>query len=83
MIDPANGWFEIVKATNKSATFIQDLFHNIWLTCYPQPQFIGFDYGSTGEFKLQLKQICMQDNYGIKAKPTTSHNKTSASQCNH
>jgi hypothetical protein len=30
MIDPAinTGWFEIVKATNKSATSIQDLFHN-------------------------------------------------------
>jgi hypothetical protein len=31
MIDPANGWFEIVKATNKSAASIQDLFHNTWL----------------------------------------------------
>jgi hypothetical protein len=30
MIDPAinTGWFEIVKATNKSATSIQDLFRN-------------------------------------------------------
>jgi hypothetical protein len=27
IIDPAIGWFEIVKATNKSATSIQDLFH--------------------------------------------------------
>jgi hypothetical protein len=26
MIDPATGWFEIVKATNKSATSIQDFF---------------------------------------------------------
>jgi hypothetical protein len=31
MIYPATGWFEIVKATNKSATSIQDLFHNTWL----------------------------------------------------
>jgi hypothetical protein len=31
MIDPATGWFEIVKATNSSATSIQDLFHNTWL----------------------------------------------------
>jgi hypothetical protein len=39
MIDPAinSGWFEIVKATNKSATSIQDLFHNTWLACYPRP----------------------------------------------
>jgi hypothetical protein len=30
MIDQAfiTGWFEIVKATKKSATSIQDLFHN-------------------------------------------------------
>jgi hypothetical protein len=27
MIDPATGWFEIVKATNKSEVSIQDLFH--------------------------------------------------------
>jgi hypothetical protein len=26
MIDPATGWFEIVKATNKSTAFIQDCF---------------------------------------------------------
>jgi hypothetical protein len=26
MIDPATGWFEIVKTTNKSATSIQDFF---------------------------------------------------------
>jgi hypothetical protein len=49
MIDPATGWFEIVEATNKSATSIQDLFHNIWLACYPRPQFIVFDNG--GKFK--------------------------------
>jgi hypothetical protein len=30
MIDPATVWFEIVEATNKSATSIQDLFHNTW-----------------------------------------------------
>jgi hypothetical protein len=35
MIDPATGWFEIVEATNKSATSIQDLFHNTWLARYP------------------------------------------------
>jgi hypothetical protein len=72
MIDPATGWFEIVEATNKSASSIQDLFHNTWLAPYPRPQFIVFDNGNAGEFKPEFKQIC--DNYGIKAKPTTSHN---------
>jgi hypothetical protein len=86
MIDPATGWFEIVEATNKSAISIQDLFHNtwFWLARYPQPQFIVFDNGSMGEFKREFKQMCVQDNYGIKAKPTTSHNHhQSTSKCNH
>ena len=45
MVDPATGWFEIVEATNKSASSIQDLFHNTWLARYPCPQFIVFDNG--------------------------------------
>jgi hypothetical protein len=70
MIDPATGWFEIVQANSKMATSIQNVFHNIWSACYPRPQFIVFDNG--GKFKYELKQMC--ENYGIKAKPTTSHN---------
>jgi hypothetical protein len=66
------GWFEIVKSTNKSAISIQDLFHNIWLVRYPRPQFIVFYNGSMGEFKREFKQMC--DNYGLKSKPTISHN---------
>jgi hypothetical protein len=83
MIDPATGWFEIVKARNKSETSIQDLFHNtwFWLARYPRPQFIVIDNG--GEFKREFKQMCMQDNYRIKAKPTTSHNQQTTSKCNH
>jgi hypothetical protein len=85
MIDPVinTGWFEIVKATNKSATHTQDLFQNTWLARYPRPQFIVFDNGNMGEFKLEFKQIFMKDNYGIKAKPTTSHNQHNTSKCNH
>jgi hypothetical protein len=65
MIDPATGWFEIVEATNKSATSIQDMIHNTWLARYPRPQFIVFDNG--GEFNREFKQMCENDNYGIKA----------------
>jgi hypothetical protein len=84
-IDPAinTGWFKIVEATNKSTTSIQDLFHNIWLSCYPRPKFIVFDNGSIGEFKREFKQMCVQDNYGIKAKPTTSYNQHYTIKCNH
>jgi hypothetical protein len=87
MIDAAinTGWFEIVKVKNKSATSIQDLFHNTWLARYgyPRPQFIMFDNENSGEFKREFKQICKKDNHGIKAKPTTSHNIPSTSKCNH
>jgi hypothetical protein len=70
LIHPATGCFEIVKTINESATSIQDLFHNTWSARYPWPQFIVFDNG--GEIKREFKQ--MRDNYGIKAKQTTSHN---------
>jgi hypothetical protein len=83
MIDPVTGWFEIVKATNKEAASIQDFFHKTWLASYPRHQFIVIDNGSVGEFKREFKQMCMQDNYGIRAKPTTSHNIPSTSKCNH
>jgi hypothetical protein len=79
MIDAATGWFEIFEATNKSATSIQDLFHNTWLARYPRPHFIVFDNESVRKFKCEFKQMC--DNYGIKAKPTTSHNIPSTSKC--
>jgi hypothetical protein len=81
MIDPEinTGWFEIVEATNKSATSIQDLFHNTWLARYMQHQFIVFDNGD--EFKLEFKK--MRDSYDIKAKPTTIHSIPSTSKCNH
>jgi hypothetical protein len=58
MIDPASGWFEIVKATNKSATSIQDSFHNIWFSRYPRPQCIVIDNGNMGEFKCEFRQMC-------------------------
>jgi hypothetical protein len=56
MIDSATGWFEIVKARSKSATSIQDLFHNIWLACFPRPQFIVYDDATIGEFKRGFKK---------------------------
>jgi hypothetical protein len=75
MIYPTTGWFEIIEATNKPATSIQDLFHNTWLARYPQPQFIVFDNGNVGEFKREFKREFKQkcEKYGIKAKSTTSH----------
>jgi hypothetical protein len=65
MIDPAIGWFEIAKANNKLAAAIQDLSHNTWLACCPQPQFIVFVNG--GKVKREFKKMC--NNYDIIAKP--------------
>jgi hypothetical protein len=39
------------------------------LVHHSQPQFIVFENG--GKFKLEFKQMC--ENYGMKAKKTTSH----------
>jgi hypothetical protein len=33
------------------------LFHNTWLARHLQPQFIVFDNGNMGEFKLDFKQF--------------------------
>jgi hypothetical protein len=63
LIDPPTGWFESFKAQNKSATSIQNLFHNTWLARYPRPRFIVFENVSKGKFKYELKRLC--DNYGI------------------
>jgi hypothetical protein len=57
MIDPATGWFEIFKATNKSATSIQDLSHNNWLAHYLWPQFIVFDNGANSKVSSS-KCVC-------------------------
>jgi hypothetical protein len=56
MIDPDTGWFEIVKGTNKSETFIQESFHNTWLARYLLPQFIVFENRIMGEFKHEFKK---------------------------
>jgi hypothetical protein len=76
IIDPVinTGWLEIVEAKHKSATSIQDLFHYTWLVRYRQPQLVVFDNETDGEFKREIKQMITCDNYGIKAKPITSHN---------
>jgi hypothetical protein len=62
MIDPATGWFEIVKTKNKSETSLQNFFHNTCLTRYLKPQLIVFDNGIVGKFKREIKQMCVQGN---------------------
>ena len=67
MIDPATGWFDIVKILafdldevkagnyeyiDKSSTRVSQLFKNTWIYIYPRPQKIIFDNSS--DFKRYL-----------------------------
>ena len=46
MIDPATGWFEMVRIPNKEAITVANLAEQTWLTRYPWPQRIIFDKGT-------------------------------------
>jgi len=72
MIDPATGWFEIAEVSERTAECVAAAFDDVWLTRYPRPQYIGFDNG--GENKALFRD--MVRNYGMKSKPTTTHNPT-------
>jgi hypothetical protein len=70
IIDPVTGWFEVIAIPDKNAHTVMEAFNNTWLTRYQQPQYIGYNNGS--KFKAQFKQMC--NNYGMKEKPSSSHN---------
>jgi hypothetical protein len=70
MINLITGWFEAVPIDNATAHTVMEAFNNEWLCRYLQPQYIGFDNGS--ELKATFYETCK--NFGIKPKPSTSHN---------
>jgi hypothetical protein len=45
-------------------------FDDIWLSRYPRPEYIGFDYG--GEYKNVFEELV--NNYGTKKKKSTPFN---------
>jgi Integrase zinc binding domain len=55
MINPATGWFEIAEIKERTAEHVAKTFDNIWLSRYPQPEYIGFDNG--GENKGLFRQM--------------------------
>jgi hypothetical protein len=55
-IDPATGWFEMIEVPGKTAEFIMEAFHDIWLCRYPRPQMVQSDNGK--EFKAEFAQTC-------------------------
>lgn len=70
MTDPATGWFEVKDVRSQTAENCMLAFGDNWLSCYPRPQYIGYDNGS--EYKQVFKDMC--DNYGLKEKPSTAYN---------
>src|SRR5210317_352670 len=71
MIDPATGWFEMVPTKKKDAGTIANIVEQTWLTRYPLPQELIYDRGTEflGEFARMI-----EDDYGIKKRPTTTRN---------
>ena len=45
MINPVNGWFEIMRYNDNKAMPIVNLVENMWLVRYPYPAEIMYDRG--------------------------------------
>ena len=71
MIDPATGWFEIVRVPNKQADYISNLLEIHWLTRYPWPTECVMDRGR--EFAREVRDM-LKDEYPIKRKLITTRN---------
>ena len=71
MIDPATGWFEIVRIDRKRADLIINHLEHTWLTRYPWPTEIIMDRGK--EFAAEVS-AAIKNEYGIKKKLITTRN---------
>ena len=71
MIDPATGWFEMVRIANKEAFSIASAAEMAWFTRYPWPQKIIYDRGT--EFMGEFRRMVRED-YGVMTKPITARN---------
>lgn len=72
MIDPATGWFEIIRYPDKRAITIANIVEQTWLSRYPWPTLITYDRGS--EFIGHEFRDMIVNDYGIKCKPITVRN---------
>ena len=71
MIDPATGWFEMVRIPKRDAFTVAQLAEYTWFTRYPWPQQIIYDRGT--EFMGEFRRM-VQEDYGITTRPITSRN---------
>jgi hypothetical protein len=55
---------------DKSTKESMNTFYDVWLSRYPRPEYIGFDYG--GEYKNVFEELV--NNYGTKKKNSTLFN---------
>ena len=46
MIDPATGWFEIIKIKDKRSDTIADIVERTWFSRYPWPGKVIYDHGN-------------------------------------
>ena len=69
-VDPATGWFEIAKITNKTSARISQIFNNTWLSRYLRPRKVIFDNGN----KLKKDFLPLLKDFSIRPTPTTIKN---------
>ena len=71
MIDPATNWFEMKDIKSKDAPTVANVVEQTWLSRYPWPNIIQFDRGS--KFLAEFAAM-IEDDYGIKQKPSLVRN---------
>ena len=71
MIDPATGWFEIVRIPNGRADTVSNLLEQTWFARYPWPQHVIHDRGS--EFMAEVHDMLRYD-YGCTVNKITTRN---------
>ena len=71
MIDPATGWFDVVRIDDAKADNIANLLEIHWLTRFPKPDEVILDRGK--EFMGEVISL-LRDEYGIQRRPITTRN---------
>ncbi len=71
MLDPATGYFEIVRIPNKDSETVANKLEQTWFNRYPWPTEVVMDRGT--EFMGEVARMLRVD-YGIFRKPITTRN---------
>jgi transposase InsO family protein len=71
MIDPATGWCECTRISDKRSITVAQCAELTWFTRYPWPTQIIYDRGT--EFMKDFQRM-VRDDYGVVTKPITARN---------